>query len=102
MILRASSLNPFASATLRVASECQKVSKPDAGEARRARSMNRATSLRNMFQSPADRLEQHQYGLLTACKGQLVQSKNISGSRDMMHAFHAAIRGSNVVRPSRP
>src|SRR5579859_2577697 len=63
MILRASSLNPFASATLRVASECQKVSNPDAGEARRARSMSKAMSFRNISKSPASRLEQHQYEL---------------------------------------
>src|SRR5579859_2402019 len=60
MILRASSLNPNDSATLRVASECQKVSKPDAGEARSARSMVKTMALRNMNQSPAHRLEQHQ------------------------------------------
>src|SRR6476660_6660700 len=63
MILRASSLNPNESPTLRVASECQKVSKPDAGEAITATSMNNTTALRNMFQSPADRLEQDQLRL---------------------------------------
>src|SRR5438309_3677657 len=94
MILRASSLNPFASATLRVASECQKLSKPEAGEASSARSMNKATSLRNMFQSPADRLEQHQCGLPMAPTTALFV-KDISERRDQMFCIHAGSqRGS--------
>src|SRR5579859_6953812 len=86
MILRASSLNPNDSATLRVASECQNVSKPDAGEARSDRSMNKTTALRNMFQSPAHRLEQHQPGWPIAQRNIALSSDRFQRSATALHA----------------
>src|SRR5437016_1736560 len=48
MILRASSLKPKSLAARRVASECQKLSNPAAGEASTAHSISSTTSFRNM------------------------------------------------------
>src|SRR5438552_15249977 len=48
MILLASSLKPKSLAARRVASECQKLSNPAAGEASTAHSMSSTTSFRNI------------------------------------------------------
>src|SRR5260221_11269752 len=100
MILRASSLNPNASPVFLVASECQKVSKPEAGETRTAKSMNNTTSLRNIFQSPAHRLEQHRDGLPTACKALLMMERTSKESKKQQFALFAAAMRVNDYRQS--
>src|SRR5690349_2717480 len=100
MILRASSLNPNDSPTLRVASECQNVSKLYAGEVRSDRSMNKTTALRNMNQSPAHRLEQHQPGWPIARETLLKVRTDFNGQQRLARASIAA--GASEAMACRP
>jgi hypothetical protein len=53
-----------------------------------------------MFQSPANRLEQLEYGLLIARRDSSFRSKISVELENGFFVFHAAVCGINCVRPS--